>query len=248
MYRHEVKLKVLKMAGDIIITIFSFLISFILVNSDRLPGNYFLNYGKEIILLIIFTIVVFSILEMYSVYYHKNFREIVFMIISTGGLITIYHLVLNYLVDSINFPRNFFIVFFLVFVVFMLVWRYSVMAYEVNINYNISTVIIGKGKEVNLLIKYIKKNYEEKFIIKGIVIDEINDSEFDKVINDKFKDDNKPLICNDFMETEKLIEDIKPDVVIIADNGLKSEIIEELISAAQTVKTRIYLISEFYDW
>src|SRR6056297_1885838 len=160
---------VIRVLGDIVVINGAFILSFYIRLNEIFSTNIE-AYFKSMPFILIFSILIFSMFNLYKDQTRKPLSDILYAFIPASFVIILFSVTLSYFFQTYKFPRSVFLLTLPILIIFMIVWRYFLISIEKHYESPKKVVIIGSNNLINKLRKNIKKHTNKGYNI----IDTIN--------------------------------------------------------------------------
>jgi len=217
---------VIRVLGDIVVINGAFILSFYIRLNEIFSTNIE-AYFKSMPFILIFSILIFSMFNLYKDQTRKPLSDILYAFIPASFVIILFSVTLSYFFQTYKFPRSVFLLTLPILIIFMIVWRYFLIRIEKHYESPKKVVIIGSNNLINKLRKNIKKHTNKGYNI----IDTINKDKFHSLTEKELKDE---------------LNKIKPDILFItSDISIADK--KELFYISIEEDWEISIVPEFYE-
>jgi exopolysaccharide biosynthesis polyprenyl glycosylphosphotransferase len=234
MFKKDILIKLIKIAGDIVFINFAFVIAFYIRYLGNIPEKNFSVYLGLIPYISIFSLVLFYLYDLYANPLHQNLSNIFYSFIPVSFMIAVFTTVISYFLYAFAFPRSVLLIVIPILIFVMLCWRYLFLYVEKAILKPGKAIIIGEIEGVNKLLDNIKENTIGSYNIVSVLV------------RGKGAVNHPDYKFSSFSDIRRIIEKKDLDVVFLA-NGLTEEEKKEIFYMSLDQDWNIILVPDFYE-
>lgn len=217
---------VIRVIGDIVIINVAFILSFYIRLNEIFTSNIE-AYFKSMPFILIFSILIFSMFDLYKDQIRKPLSDILYAFIPSSIIIILFSVSLSYFLQTYKFPRSVFLITLPLLIILMIIWRYFLIRIQKHFESPKNVVIIGSVDLADKLIKNIKNYTNDGYNIKEI----INKEDFSSFKEGKLRN---------------RLEEIAPDILFItSDISITNK--KELFYISLEKDWEISIVPEFYE-
>src|SRR6056297_3577901 len=159
---------VIRVIGDIVIINVAFILSFYIRLNEIFTSNIE-AYFKSMPFILIFSILIFSMFDLYKDQIRKPLSDILYAFIPSSIIIILFSVSLSYFLQTYKFPRSVFLITLPLLIILMIIWRYFLIRIQKHFESPKNVVIIGSVDLADKLIKNIKNYTNDGYNIKEII-------------------------------------------------------------------------------
>jgi len=224
--KKESLFNIIRLVGDVLIIHLSFIIAFHL-RFEEIMINNLRAYYQNMPFIIIFSLIIFSLYNLYSNQILKPVNDNLLAFIPACIIIILFSVTVSYFFQTYQFPRSIFLIALPILIFLLILWRYLLLIVQKKFTKNKNIILIGSKKNTNKLKTNIDKYTNNGFNIKKIILN----TDFEKL---------------DKKEKSQVIKEINPDIIFISfDLPIKDK--KELFYLSLDSDWTISIIPEFYE-
>ena len=222
----ETIFNIIRVIGDILLINAAFILSFY-IRLDRIFTTNIQAYFKSMPFIIIFSLIIFSMFNLYKDQTRKPLSDILYAFIPASIIIILFSVSLSYFMQTYKFPRSVFLITLPLLIIFLIIWRFLIIVIQKHFETPKNIIIIGEDEIINKLVNNITAHTNNGYNISKI----ISKDEFHQYEKKEFK--NK-------------LDDLKPDMIFITSD-ISIEDKKELFYLSLEKEWEISIIPEFYE-
>ncbi len=226
-----VKFVILKLVGDIVFVNMSFVLAFLLRYQGELPPFNFQPYLNTMPFITIFAVLVFNFYGLYRVSGNR-WSEIQAAVIISAIMVTVFAIVLSYMVQGFSFPRSVFIISTLLQFMVMSAWRWFIFYLENKKMPAMKIICIAPGEEAPVLVKKIIRG---KHQVLGIITAKKSD-----VLSGEYP------VLGSYPDAEKICAAHRPDAVIITGEA-PGKVKRSVLKGSMVHGWEVYVVPGLYE-
>jgi len=224
--RTELIFTIFRLIGDILVIHFSYILAFH-IRFEQIATSNINAYYRNIPFIIIFSIIIFQLYNLYTEQTRKPLSDIFYAFIPATIIITLFSVTLSYYFQTYKFPRSIFLIVLPILFIFLIIWRYFLLVIQKKFVGTMDIILIGSKISTDKLKDNIYNFTNNGFNIKKIISKE----SFEK-LNQKKK--------------RELLNEISPEIIFItSDISIKDK--KELFYISLENNWEISLVPEFYE-
>src|SRR6056297_3418000 len=145
---------VIRVLGDIVVINGAFILSFYIRLNEIFSTNIE-AYFKSMPFILIFSILIFSMFNLYKDQTRKPLSDILYAFIPASIIIILFSVSLTYFMQTYKFPRSVFLITLPLLIIFLIIWRFLIIVIQKRFETLKNIIIIGEDEIINKLVNNI---------------------------------------------------------------------------------------------